>query len=311
MADPREASLPRRWIYAAKPASWPKLGVPALLGQAIGGSDGSGFSWAALALGAAFTVFDLLFIVFLNDWADRDVDALKRRMFPRGCSPKTIPDGILPAHSLLLAGALAGVIALAIAVAAGWWMDRPWAGPFAILSLGIFAAYTLPPLRLNYRGGGELLEMIGVGAVLPLMHAYLQAGSLTSVGLSLLPGFVLLGLASAIASGLSDERSDRRGGKTTFVSTFGNRIGRRTVEVLTFSGAAIWLLMPGLPWWVRAVPAGIVFFEGGRMLSVSASAATDAFSSQREYKAYLHHAIWRGGTCAAMMLACWELLKAC
>ncbi len=306
--DPRRASPGRRWIYAAKPASWPKLLVPFLLGQAIGLGGGGEPSWAAFAIGLGFTVLDLLFVVFLNDWADREVDALKRRMFPRGCSPKTIPDGILPAHQLLLAGTLAGLAALGLAVGAGAWLDRPWLGPIAALGLGIFAAYTLPPIRLNYRGGGELLEMIGVGVVLPLMHIYLQSGGLSTAGLWFLPGFALLALASAIASGLSDERSDRRGGKTTFVSVFGNRAGRRAIEVLCFAGAAAWLLAPTLPWWVTAAPAAIAFFEGGRLLGVSQAAVTDAFTAQRRYKGYLHHAIWRGGACAAMMLTWRELI---
>ncbi|MEB3327874.1 MAG: hypothetical protein VKQ33_01435 [Candidatus Sericytochromatia bacterium] len=38
-----------------------------------------------------------MFIVPLDDWADARVDRLKREMFPTGCSPKTIPDGVLPA----------------------------------------------------------------------------------------------------------------------------------------------------------------------------------------------------------------------
>jgi len=306
--DPRHLPLLRRWLYAAKPQSWPKLLVPFLLGQAIGLGGARSASWIAFTAGLLFTVLFLLYVVFLNDWADRDVDALKRRMFPRGCSPKTIPDQILPAHHLLAAGVVAGGFALGLAIAAGFWLDRPWFGPLAAVGLGIFAAYTLPPLRLNYRGGGELLEMIGVGAVLPILHVYLQGGEFAPPGVWLLPGFVLLSLASAIASGLSDERSDRRGGKTTLVSTFGNRVARRVIEALVFAGAAAWLFLPTLPWWMAAPPAGIAFFEAGRLLGVSGSAVTDAFGAQRRYKSFLHHAIWRGGACAAMMLVWRNLL---
>ncbi len=299
----RAAPLARRWAHAAKPASWPKLLVPFALGQAIGLGSGSGLSLGALGVGLAFTVLDLLFIVFLNDWGDREVDAIKRRMFPRGCSPKTIPDGILPAGHLLGAGLLAGALALALAFGAGAWLDRPLLGPFALASLGIFVAYTLPPVRANYRGGGELLEMVGVGVVLPWMQAYLQGGALVVDGLWLLPGFALLALASAIASGLADERSDRRGGKTTFVSRFGNLVGRRTVEGLTFAGAIAWLATPGLPLWVTAVPATVALFEAGRMLAESAAAVTDAFGAQKRYKARMHAAMWRGALAATILLA--------
>lgn len=308
MSAPR--TLASRWVYAAKPASWPKLLVPFALGQAIGATECSWRALAAVGFGLAFTVLDLLFIVFLNDWGDRDVDLIKRRLHPDGCSKKTIPDKILPAHHLLIAGLLAGAGALLVAGIAGAVLDRPFLLPLALLALFLFAAYTLPPLKLNYRGGGELLEMIGVGCVLPSLHAYLQEGALSSAALFILPGFSVLCLASAIASGLSDERSDRRGGKRTFVTTFGNRLARRAVEGLTFSGALVWVgtgLLTDLPAWCAILPAAVVLFHGARLISLSGAALTDAFAPLGRYKLALHHAIWRGAMCAAMLFAWWHL----
>ena len=117
----------RRWWYAAKPASWPKLLVPMLLGQALGAREVSTPSVAALLGGAVMTVALLCFIVFANDAGDVEVDRIKRRMFPKGCSPKTVPDGVLSRRALVLGGASAGIAALglawglavALAVAAG------------------------------------------------------------------------------------------------------------------------------------------------------------------------------------------------
>ena len=298
------------WTQAAKPASWPKLLVPFALGQAIGLADGEP-SLAGFAFGLAFTVLNLLFIVFLNDWGDREVDAIKRRMFPAS-SPKTIPDGVLPAHRLLLAGILAGLAALGLAVLASAVLDRPWFVPLAALSLCVFVAYTLPPLRLNYRGGGEFLEMLGVGVLLPWTQSYLQGGELLAPGLWLLPGFTLLSLASAVASGLSDERSDRAGGKRTFVTAFGNRVGRRTVEALTMLGALAWaataMWCDAMPVWVAGPGALVAFWYAGATVSESGRAQTDRFAALRRYKAALHHAIWRGALTAAMFLATWHLL---
>jgi 1,4-dihydroxy-2-naphthoate octaprenyltransferase/chlorophyll synthase len=89
-----------RWLYALKPASWPKLFVPALFGQLIGAVPSNGLDERAVGWGVGFTVLGLGFIVLLNDWGDREVDAIKRKMFPDGCSPKTIPDGILDARAV-------------------------------------------------------------------------------------------------------------------------------------------------------------------------------------------------------------------
>ncbi|MBX3270909.1 MAG: prenyltransferase [Sandaracinaceae bacterium] len=297
------AGLWARWWFAVKPGSWPKLLVPCLLGQAIGLGAEGGVRVDALAAGLAFTALTTLFIVLLNDWGDRSVDALKRRMYPRTSGKKTIPDGILPARALLAGGSAAGAAALSLGVLAGGWLDRPLFGVFALGCLLIFVAYTLPPIRANYRGGGELLEMLGVGVALPWTQAYLQGGALALDGLWLLVGFSLLALASAIASGLADERSDRRGGKVTFVSRFGNLAGRRATEGLGFAGAVAWLATAPLPLWLRAAPAVIVLFEVGRMLAVSDAAVTGAFEAQRRYKARLHAGMWRGALAAAMLLA--------
>lgn len=294
----------RRWVYAAKPASWPKLLVPSLLGQGLGVAATGRLDAAALLLGLLFSVFDLLFIVYLNDWGDRDVDRIKRRLFPDGCSPKTIPDGILPAHQLLFAGLLAGGLALTTAFVGATLLPRPGLGLAAALCLGIFVAYTLPPVRLNYRGGGELLEMVGVGVALPLLHAFLQAGRLDDPRLlQVLPGFALLSLASAIASGLSDEVSDRKGGKRTFATLLGNRLARAGCELSAGFGIVAWMvaasLAPVPTSWPLMVGAVVATYHLREVRRASDDAVTNAFRAQARYKLHLHRAIWRGGAAIA------------
>ena len=302
-----------RWRYAAKPDSWSKLLVPFVLGQAMGLGPsldaGRGVSLAGLVLGLAFTVLDLLFIVFLNDWGDREVDAIKRRMFPDGTSPKTIPDGILPARSLLLAGLAAGALCLGVAIAGASILDRPLLVPAALGALALFVAYTLPPLRLNYRGGGELCEMLGVALVLPWINAYLQGGARVAESFWLLPGFAVLSLASAIASGLADERSDRAGGKHTVVTTIGNTLSRRLLELLVVLGAVLWLAsaLAGLPIWIGGSGAVTVLVNAIELRRASDAAQTDAFDAQRTYKGHLHRAIHRGALTVAALLVAFEL----
>ncbi len=289
----------KRWRHAAKPASWPKLVVPSLLGQALGVAAG-GRSFGALAFGLGFTVLDLGFVVFLNDWGDREVDALKRRMFPRECSPKTIPDAILPARQLLAVGLAAGVAAVGVALAAASALDRPWLPVAALGCLALFAAYSLPPLRLNYRGGGELLEMVGVGIALPLTNAYAQRGEVSTS--AALFGFALLSLASALASGLSDERSDRLGGKRTVATLLGNGLTRRLTEACALAGAAVWAVA-GLFCWPLIGGAAVAGYYVRRMRAISDEAITDAFAAQGRFKAHLHRAIWGG----AMVIATLEV----
>ncbi len=291
-----------RWRYAAKPASWPKLLVPAALGQALGISASGTVDLRALGLGMAFCVALLLFVVFWNDFFDRRVDRIKREMFPRGCSPKTIPDAILPASALFVAGAVSGGAALVVASWAGAELGRSHALAGAAACLAIFVGYSVPPVRINARGGGEWLETFGVGLALPLYQAYLQAGRgpASLEGLWLLPGLLLLARASAIASGLSDERSDRRGGKVTFTTKYGNAAARRACERLVSWGALAWavgtrLALPQLPAWAGFLAVLVVLTNWRRMRAASAAADTDAFAAQARYKQCLHHALWRGG----------------
>jgi len=305
--NPATLTRSERWRYALKLKSWPKLLVPTLLGQALGAHAMGRFDPFAAQLGAAFTVALVSFIVLLNDWGDQRVDAIKRQMFPKGCSPKTIPDGILRSEQLLYAGLGAGCIALALALASalitGEWRVAAIGG----LSLAIFIAYTLPPLRLNYRGGGELLEMVGVGVVLPWYNMVLQGAAIDAGITPILGGYTLLCLASALASGIADEESDRKGGKTTFTTTFGNGATRFVIETLVIVALFVWgwtarTLDPIVPREIWLPPLLLLFWYRIQMRHHSAAALTNAFDAQRHYKKALHSAIWFSTTTLAIEL---------
>lgn len=302
----RDAPLASRWLYALKPKSWPKLFAPALLGQAVGFADSGKLSWLAVLVGVAFTALDTALIVLLNDWGDREVDAIKRRRFPKGCSPKTIPDGILSAESVLFGGLFAAAVLLVLAFRAGPAIGRPALGPMGLAAVALFVAYTFPPARLNYRGGGELVEAVGVGVILPGIHAYLQSGQLASARmLALAPCLFALALASALASGLSDEESDREGGKRTFTTAFGNRAVRLAVLLAVAAGILLLGVSVVVTGGRLAAPAALgalVLAVAGRpLIGASEAAVTGAFAEQNRFKGFLHAGLW--GAQAAMALA--------
>lgn len=293
----------QRWLFALKVPSWPKLLAPALLGQAIGVATAGEFSAMAAALGGLHCVALACAVVLLNDYGDRSIDALKRDLFPSS-SPKTIPDGVLSAQAVALAGLGAAALALALGLASGTILARPGVAGAGALALVIFAAYSFRPLRLNYRGGGELLEMLGVGLVLPWFNAYLQGGVvLPPLAFAVLPGFALLALASAISSGLADEVSDRQGGKVTFTTRYGNAFSRSAGENLMIGGALLWAFAARvapdhLAAWV-VLPAVVVLLAQWRSLvTLSEAATTYNFDAIRRYKRRLNHTI---ATAAAAM----------
>lgn len=298
-----------RWTYAIKPASWPKLLVPLLLGQALGFAAAPVFVWQAFVGALVFTLALGGAIVWLNDWADEKVDRLKRQMFPTGCSPKTIPDGILSARALGMAGGGASLLTLALAEGAAWYFAQPgflWGGLACWL---LFALYSLPPVALNYRGGGELLEALGVGLALPWFSAYLQSGAAWHPVYFLLLGHVWLALASALASGLSDEDSDRAGGKRTFTTWLGNRAVRTGVQICTSLAVLLWALtpwvLPDVPRWLGLPAALLLSWQLNGIRQRALPAVNQAFVAQAIYKGALHVAIWSSSLALAGTLVWW------
>jgi 1,4-dihydroxy-2-naphthoate octaprenyltransferase/chlorophyll synthase len=115
---------------------------------------------------------------------------------------------------------------------------------------------------------------------------------------------VPLSLGSAVASGLSDEESDRAGGKRTLASVFGNRAARRADEASVVLGVVVWLLVPLAQGSREALTVGVAgagaaALLGWRLPAASRAAVTGAWDAQRTYKGYLHRAIWGGALALA------------
>jgi 4-hydroxybenzoate polyprenyltransferase len=72
--------------------------------------------------------------------------------------------------------------------------------------------------------------MVGVGLVLPLWNLLAHTQRVPTAAVWAFGGMMLGALASAVASGLSDEASDREGGKRTFATALGNARARALTE---------------------------------------------------------------------------------
>lgn len=238
----------QKWLFAFSISSWTKPLTSFLLGQGLGVyaaySNGGHFSFGAFLTGLLFTIGGSIFVTLLNDWYDAPVDLIKRQMFPESTGPKTIPDKILPREQVFNVALISGLATLAISVLGGIVNGLGDFPAYAMICGAVFVAYTLPPLKLNYRGGGELLQAIGLGLALPWVNSYLQARTFHIAGLlQILIPYMLLILAYGIANGLKDEESDRRGGKMTLVTIFGNEKSRRIVEGLVAITLVVGLLL--------------------------------------------------------------------
>jgi len=226
----------RAWVKASRLTSQSYIALPLILGQLIALHLTQRWDWWVFVLVQLFGLFDQLYIVYANDYADveTDMDNQTSTLFSGGS--RVLVDGGLSREEL---GRGAWVMALCCAIigailsfAFGAW---PVLG-LVLLGLGLLWAYSYPPIELSYRGGGEFLQMLGVGVVLPLIGYSAQAGTLDGFPWMLLAVTSPLSLATAMCTALPDEPSDRRADKRTSTVLLGPLPARIAILVLNLAG---------------------------------------------------------------------------
>ena len=294
-----EGSKIKAWFFALKIPSWPKIFTSFFLGQGIGIYE-AGFNPLGMLVGFLFCIAGVSFIVLLNDYRDQKVDSIKRELFPDS-SLKTIHDGVLSAKEMLIGVFISATLAFSAAIIGNIYLQLEGLFLFSFICFLAFIVYSVPPIQLNYNGGGELMEMIGVGALLPAFSAYLHTGDWKNMELlwCALPMSLFLALSSALASGLSDEESDRKGGKNTFTTMYGNTAVRKTILVVVILSvpAAFGVLLRDVNlWWGILLLVAFVIWNIAQLRKLSPSAMTNQFDAIRKYKKVLHKIIWWGLT---------------
>lgn len=246
---------PFAWLQASRPLAQINLYVPLWLGQALAFAHTGAFSLPTLYASHLLALLLLLVIVFSNDYADRETDAANRTYNEFSGGSRVLPEGRLRPDELRGAAwvALAGLVGFALWLAVG--TGRPWAPAFVAAAALLVWAYNFAPLRLSYRGGGELAQGLGTGVVLPLFGYYLQAGDLAVPPLTLAPLF-LLGVVGNMLTALPDVPSDRSSDKRTYPVRRGQWAARRhALELLTMAALMGGLVVPGLGAWSVALLA--------------------------------------------------------
>ncbi|MFN2267949.1 MAG: prenyltransferase, partial [Desulfonatronovibrio sp.] len=140
---------------------------------------------------------------------------------------------------------VAAFISAVLCVLAGvllTWLSSGW-GPLALILSGmaLLWAYSFGPFRLSYRGGGELLQMLGVGGVLPMVGYLAQHGSLAGISWPYMGLMLLLALSCAMSTSLPDEPSDRLCLKRSSSVILGSCLNQRVI--LALNALAFFLLV--------------------------------------------------------------------
>lgn len=233
------------WVQASRPLAHAVIAPPLLFGQALAYTLHGTFAWTSFAWIHGFGVLDQLFILWVNDVTDVETDRANRGFTRFSGGSRVLVDGKLSVGALRH-GAL---VVLALLIVASGALATFGARPLvpALVAAGVLLvwAYSLPPLCMAYRGGGEVLQALGVGVNLPLFGYYVQAGTLDRFPWVLLVGAFLIALGGNITTSLPDHASDATSAKRTWSVRRGSRAARRDSVVAIAAG--VLLLIPTLP----------------------------------------------------------------
>lgn len=251
----------RAWIQASRPLAQANIAVPLLFGELVAYVECARLDVGLLVLAHLFGVFDQLFIVYANDLADEEGDRLNTHPTPFSGGSRVLPEGKLGRRALGRAAIAMAMAMLGVCVAAAVWLHRPGAPIAWGLSVMLLWAYSYPPLRLSYRGYGEIAQGFGVGVLLPLFGFYLQCGDLRGFPwLLLVPSFGLA-FASNISTALPDRVADEAVHKSTWPVRYGDtRAQKHSLQLIALAALATPLVLPDLP------PAGLFAVEAGPLL---------------------------------------------
>jgi 1,4-dihydroxy-2-naphthoate octaprenyltransferase len=220
----------RAWVKASRLPSQLSIALPLLLGQLVAARvSGHALDLGTLVLVQLFGVLDQLYIVYANDVADEATDAQNTTFTPFSGGSRVLADGTLSRRALGFAAATCAAGLVAITLVLATIRDAPTLVPLALAALLLLQMYSFGPARLSYRGGGELLQMVGVGAVLPLYGYCAQRGDLVGFPVLLLVALLPAHFACAIATALPDEPSDRVSEKRTLPVRIGRAKAARLV----------------------------------------------------------------------------------
>ncbi len=233
------------WLRALRlqfyPMTWVAYAVGALLATPTGSLNRSAF-W--IGYGCLFALEAAT--VFSNEYFDYDSDRRNQNPGPFNGGSRVLVDGALGFKALRggIAFALATFVLLYF-----WLLGRApvemgsvsivlWV--LAVLALG----YTVPPLKLSHRGGGEVDVALTHSLGVLLFGFVMQGGAIFAWQPWLVSLPLLLAVVPSITlSGIPDRAADRAAGKRTMVVRIGPRRSLQVAIATTFGAAAAALLV--------------------------------------------------------------------
>lgn len=162
-----------------------------------------------------------LSVSYSNDAFDLDADRFGRPTLISGGSGVLVGRPDLRRAAIWIA-LLLHAISLIGGLVFQWIYANSWTlFGFVLAGNAVAWWYTAPPLRLVYRGFGELALALSIGGLIPGYGMLAAGGSFEPLTLWLGLPLMLFGLAFVLAVQIPDLEADRLGGKRTWVALHG------------------------------------------------------------------------------------------
>jgi 1,4-dihydroxy-2-naphthoate octaprenyltransferase len=187
--------------------------------------SGATFAPDRFLLGSATMLAALLSVNYGNDYFDIDVDQHNRPTPISGGSGILLENPELRRFARLFAIFLR-VVSIAFAIVFTILFTYPVLFVLFVASGNLISwFYSAPPLRLSYRGFGEIVTIIAVGLMTPGMGYFIMKASFDSaLGVFAVP-CALYALAFIVNVEIPDLEGDRIGNKKTLIVLEGRRFG--------------------------------------------------------------------------------------
>jgi 1,4-dihydroxy-2-naphthoate octaprenyltransferase len=191
----------------------------------VASSSGARFAFDRFAWGSAIVLAAVLSVNYGNDYFDTQVDRLNETSPISGGSGVLLKNPELMYLSKWIAICLMTLsIALAVAFVLVFRFPLSFIA-LVVLGNGLVWFYSAPPLRLSYRGLGEITTMLAAGLMLPCTGYFIMLGSLGSLFWTFSFPVVLYALSVIVSVEIPDMEGDAKGGKHTLVVRRGRRFG--------------------------------------------------------------------------------------
>jgi len=196
-----------------------------LIGALLACISGASFTFSRFALGYAILFAAQLSISYSNDYFDVMTDQYSAKNFFSGGSKVLVEHPELRRFSkwfalglVVLSVALAGVFVAVFSFSVFFLL-------FVIVGNLIGWYYTAPPVRLSYRGLGEITAMLMIGVFIPELGYWVVNGGVDGFYLLFAAPFSLYGLALIIDVEIPDREADMRANKKNLIVRKGRPVG--------------------------------------------------------------------------------------